>query len=292
MVNKYVLLRRKDIISILDGDVTIEEKESYKVKMPYLSGPKLVELCNQFGLPKTYGSESRWVYLDELLEHVIKRNRCDELLSYLLMRDKFTDLLVLRSPEEINSAYEYIVQSVIDKINVILYMGGHELQCVQGHYYVVETGATPVIEAPNIKLINISYVQGLRERCTEDFISGNYDSVITKSRTVIEEVLIYILEEYQVEIESKGDINKLYNQVKGQFNMRQNKEYDGRVNGLLSGLEKIVQSVAEMRNMNSDAHGVGRNRIIIKEREARLVMNSTVTFCEYILSIYADRKNL
>jgi len=146
--------------------------------------------------------------------------------------------------------------------------------------------------APNIKLINTSYVQGLRERCTEDFISGNYDSVITKSRTVIEEVLIYILEEYQVEIESKGDINKLYNQVKGLFNMRQNKEYDGRVNGLLSGLEKIVQSVAEMRNMNSDAHGVGRNRIIIKEREARLVMNSTVTFCEYILSIYADRNNL
>lgn len=139
-------------------------------------------------------------------------------------------------------------------------------------------------------MINISYVQGLRERCTEDFNSGNYDSVITKSRTVIEEVLIYILEQNQVEVESKGDINKIYNQVKGIYNMRQDKSYDGRVNSLLSGLEKIVQSVAEMRNINSDAHGVGSKRIHINEREARLVMNSTITFCEYILSIYTDRK--
>lgn len=288
MANNYELLKRKDIITILNGDVTIEEKEDYKVKMPYLSGPKLVEICNDFGLPTKYGTESRWVYLDDLLKHVIEKNRCDDLLRYLLNRDKFTDLLKLKNPEEISKAYEYIVQAVIDKINVILFMGRHELQCIQGHYYVVETGKTPVIEAPNIKLINISYVQGLRERCTEDFNAGNYDSVITKSRTVIEEVLIYILEQNQVEVEKKGDINKIYNQVKGLYNMRQDKGYDGRVNGLLSGLEKIVQSVAEMRNVNSDAHGVGSKRIIIKEREARLVMNSAVTFCEYILEIYKN----
>lgn len=136
----------------------------------------------------------------------------------------------------------------------------------------------------------MSYVQGLRERCTEDFICGNYDSVITKSRTVIEEVLIFILENNKVTVESKGDLNKIYNQVKGLYNMRQDKGYDGRVNSLLSGLEKIVQSIAEMRNVNSDSHGVGSSRIAIKESEARLVMNSAVTFCEYILDIYKNHK--
>ena len=77
---------------------------------------------------------------------------------------------------------------------------------------------------------------------------------------------------------------------KGLYNMRQDKGYDGRVNSLLGGLEKIVQSVAEMRNVNSDSHGVGRNRIAIKESEARLVMNSAVTFSEYILDIYKNHK--
>lgn len=290
MADNYELLRSKDIISILDGDATIEEQENYTVKMPYLSGPKLVEICNLFGLARKYGSESRWVYLDELLEYVIANNRCDELLRYLFDIDKFRDLLKLRTPEDISNAYEYTLHAVINRINVALYLGKHELQCIQGHYYVVEVGKKPVIEATNIKLINLSYVQGLRERCTEDFISGNYDSVITKSRTMIEEVLIFILESNKVPVESKGDLNRIYNQVKGLYNMRQDKGYDGRVNSLLGGLEKIVQSVAEMRNINSDSHGVGRNRIAIKESEARLVMNSAVTFSEYILDIYKNHK--
>ena len=67
--------------------------------------------------------------------------------------------------------------------------------------------------------------------------------------------------------------------------MQQNSEYDKRVNGLLSGLEKIVQNIGDMRNINSDAHGVGSNRIRIREKEARLVMNSAISFCEYLLWI-------
>lgn len=42
---------------------------------------------------------------------------------------------------------------------------------------------------------------------------------------------------------------------------------------------------------NSGAHGVGSKRIIIKECEVRLVMNSAVTFCEYILKIYKNHKD-
>ena len=62
VASNYELLRTKDIIAILDGDILIEEKEKYKVQMPYLSGPKLCELSNNFGLAREYGSESRWVY--------------------------------------------------------------------------------------------------------------------------------------------------------------------------------------------------------------------------------------
>lgn len=32
---------------------------------------------------------------------------------------------------------------------------------------------------------------------------------------------------------------------------------DSRIKGLLSGLGNIVSSIAEMRNKNNDAHGVG-----------------------------------
>lgn len=140
MEDNYELLRNKDIISILDGDVTIEEKENYTVKMPYLSGPKLVEICNIFGLTRKYGSESRWVYLDELLEYAIANNRCDELLRYLFDRDKFRDFLKLKTPEDISHAYEYTLQAVINRINVALYLGWHELQCIQGIIMLLKLG--------------------------------------------------------------------------------------------------------------------------------------------------------
>lgn len=81
-----------------------------------------------------------------------------------------------------------------------------------------------------------------------------------------------------------GNLVKLYNQVKKIKNMHQCQENDRRVNELLSGLEKIVNSIANMRNNMSDAHGVGEKRIKVNAKEAKLVMNCSMTLCEYLVS--------
>jgi hypothetical protein len=60
---------------------------------------------------------------------------------------------------------------------------------------------------------------------------------------------------------------------------------DKRINELLSGLEKIIDAIAEMRNKNSDAHGVGQKRINISEHHARLFVNSAMTMADFILSV-------
>lgn len=65
---------------------------------------------------------------------------------------------------------------------------------------------------------------------------------------------------------------------------------DKRINTLLSGLEKIVSSIAEMRNKASDSHGVGANRITIADHHARLYVNSAMTMADFILSV-ADKKS-
>ena len=72
--------------------------------------------------------------------------------------------------------------------------------------------------------------------------------------------------------------------------MQQTPKYDKRINSMLGGLEKIVTAVCEMRNNDSDAHGVGSKRINIRDYEARLTMNSSITFCEYYLDIARNRK--
>ena len=57
------------------------------------------------------------------------------------------------------------------------------------------------------------------------------------------------------------------------------------INTLLSGLEKIISSISEMRNKDSDAHGVGAKRISIDEHHARLFVNAAIAMADFILSV-------
>lgn len=89
---------------------------------------------------------------------------------------------------------------------------------------------------------------------------------------------------------TSGNLIELYRECKVALGMVQDKSWDKRILEMLSGLEKIVNAVSGMRNTNSDAHGAGSARIEIKEREARLIVNSAITMCEYILDVYESQK--
>ena len=67
--------------------------------------------------------------------------------------------------------------------------------------------------------------------------------------------------------------------------MHQQKEQDVRINSLLSGLEKVLTAISDMRNKGSDAHGVGAKRISIDEHHARLFVNSSMTIAGFILTV-------
>ena len=54
---------------------------------------------------------------------------------------------------------------------------------------------------------------------------------------------------------------------------------------LISGLNSIVSAVAEMRNKDSDAHGVGASRVDIEKHHALLFVNAAVSMSDFILAI-------
>ena len=60
---------------------------------------------------------------------------------------------------------------------------------------------------------------------------------------------------------------------------------------LINGINKIVDAIGSMRNMNSDAHGVGQRRIDIREREARMIASSAIMVAEYVLSVLQQDRN-
>lgn len=293
--SKYELLREKNILAILDGDTDFGfleingENSNIKVSMPYLSGPMLCDMSNKFGLPVTYawngGAQSRWAYMDDLLAHCIQNGHESDLLSFLFSKGQFTEKLRGQTPETIDYAYSHIVKAIINQINGILYFSGNELVQTGSVFVIQKIGTTISVAAPSVTAIDRRYITDISERAMKDISDGNYDSAITKSRTLVEEVFCYVIEKKGVEPSESGDMGKLYNQVKQIYNMHQDKDVDKRINGLLSGLEKILSAIAEMRNKASDSHGVGAKRINISDFHARLFVNSAMTMADFVLAV-------
>ena len=292
--SNFELLRSKPILAILDGDtefgtIQISQTKSIRNALPYLSGPMLCEISVKFGLPATYswggGTKSRWEYLDNLLEHCISNNRVSDLLGFLFSKEQFAEVLRGYTPDEIDTTYQKIVATVLDQLNGQLYFGGHELVRVGERFVVQKKGAVATVAAPTVKIIDQAYIVSISERAMKDVSEGNYDSAITKCRTLLEEVFFYAIEKKNETPSTKGDIGKLYSQVKSLYHMHQQKDQDNRINALLSGLEKILTAISEMRNKSSDAHGAGSNRIKLEEHHARLFVNSAMTMAEFVLSV-------
>lgn len=290
----YLLLRDKIIIKILDGDTQYEayrfsDGSTVDISMPYLSGARLCEISNLFGLYVDYryngGALSRWEYLSNLIEHCVKNKTCSSLLSYLFSLEQFSDKLYGYEKNEIELAYEFITNSIIERINGILLFSGNELIKIGKEYLIQPIKSKIEVSAPKIKVIDREYIRDISSRAFLDIEQNNYDSAITKSRTLLEETFYYVIEQKCEIPDSSGDIMKLYKQVRELYNMHTNSDADKRINKLLSGLNTIVSSIAEMRNKDSDAHGVGSNRISIRDYHARLLVNSSIAMSEFIISV-------
>lgn len=292
--NLFSLLRNKEIIAILDGDTKYGDYEfkddrSIKISMPYLTGSDLCGLSKLFGLPVTYswngGALSRWQYLDNLLEHCIKNDKCSDLLAYMFSKDRFSKLLGGHGAKEIDEAYKTIVSTIIDKINGTLLFGENELVVTENKFVIRKIGSKVEIVSPKIKTIDREYIKSISSRAMRDIEQNNYDSAITKSRTLLEETFCYVIEKKNEIPNDSGDIGKLYKQVRILYKMHTDTNTDKRINTLLSGLNSIVSAIAEMRNKDSDSHGVGANRISIDEHHARLFVNASMTMSDFILSV-------
>ena len=146
------------------------------------------------------------------------------------------------------------------------------------------------VNIPTLKEINSDYIRDMAQRAQENISLGYFDSALTQARTLLEDVLIYVIEKEKVEIKKSGDINVLYNQVKTLYHMHNAPDMDKRINGLLSGLNSIVYSIGEMRNKAGDAHGHGSQRKNIRDYHARLYVNSAMTIADFILSVGENRK--
>ncbi len=137
---------------------------------------------------------------------------------------------------------------------------------------------------------NPEYVRYLVVRAKQDFSNGNLDSTLTKARTLLEEALCYAIETKGEQPCTNGKLTDLEGQFKALYSMRQRSENDTRINDILTGAGKIVASIGALRNIGSDAHGLGRKRFKINPYHAKLCLNAATIVAEFILDV-VDNSN-
>lgn len=146
-------------------------------------------------------------------------------------------------------------------------------------------------ETPAIDACAQGRIKELRQRAFESYKNGDFESVVTKSRTLLERTFCYAISQRGATPTEKGEIQALYKQVRSLYNMHTDDGIDQRVKKLLSGLNTVLDAIAELRNKNSDSHAT-RSKGIIKGHHALLCLNAAITMAEFILSIernYAEK---
>ena len=290
--NKNYLLCQRKIYDILIGDTLLGEdiKEGNimeKNQLPYLSGPTICKIAKEFfDYSIEYSKYSRWEYMENILKKIIEEDRLSLFFNYFFSKQNFESLLLRTNSLNI---YEKICINAINKINLILSISGNKLFYVSGRYYVDFEQNKILINTKTIKNLDHSYIKSIIERAYNDIDNNNFDSAITKSRTLLEEVFCYVIELNNETPDESGEIKKLYNQVKNLYSMHTDKNTDKRINMLLSGLEKIITSISEMRNKSSDSHGVGQKRINLSNYHTRLYVNAANILADFILSVHLNK---
>ena len=309
--NPYELLKQPDIIQILVGDKIFgavpcgyeydafwDAKISYKVNisLPYLSIRDICDISIRLGFPMQCDEECliydeilnlRHEYFEKMLDYFIKANRCPDLLAFLFGKSQFQSKLSDLPREKIEAYYNHIVKTVLGKINSILHFSGHEMKIIGQKFVVQPSGTKLEVHAPTIeKTIDRPYIADLTARALQDIDAGHFDSALTKSKTLLEEVFKYVIEQKCGTHPKNDTITKLNKHFIDLYYMEMDTKNKQNTDELLHGLAKIIAAISELRNRNSDAHGHGSERTNdIKDHHARLVVNASMTLAEFILSV-------
>ncbi len=118
-------------------------------------------------------------------------------------------------------------------------------------------------------------------RIAELINSGNFDSAITASRTLIQRTEEKIIKELTgKEADRNKDADDLHKEAMILLSLDASKDYDKRLKQIITGLNQVNSGIAQVRNVASNAHSPKHKA---EKRHALLAYNAAVTLCQFLL---------
>lgn len=290
-----VLQQRKIIDMLIEGDY-----------LPYQTANNIKDMIVHFGYNLTIDTSeltSRWQIMKALLTQLNQSGQTQGFFDYILSAN------FLKSEIEAqNNDYKISnIDNDLDK-NKLIEQGRKKIQdefikaindeIIYSHKKInynnhILSITNPSFKQPDVNVIKdritSGYISSMLEKAKDDLIDKDYDSVVTKARTILEEVFIQIIEDNNEVVKYNGKIGEYRAKVHEILGMKKSNDWDEKIIKLVGFLNGLVSTIAELRNINSDSHGNSK-RTKINEAEAELIINSAVTLGNYYLKVN-DRHN-
>lgn len=272
--------------------------------LPRLTGNEIVSLGTIFNINVEDEWKSRWIMMEQVLSGCHSLNKSGALLAYMTNIDHLkTQIELLRrgnksieNIEVLDENGDYLSGRDIQRqiiaewkkaVNRQLEYSDLKLVYINGDFDIIPLNVTPEIMASKQRIDN-ELLKGIIFQAENDLKDGDYDSVVTKSRTILEGTFMQILDDNGIVYKENGNLGEYRGLVVGTLGMKIESSWNPRVKKLVSGINKVVDAINEMRNDDSDAH-VSNDRVAIGFAEAQLLINSSVAIATYYLMIF-DRQ--
>lgn len=130
-------LKNRDIIEILLGDKIIGVYNNENIYMPYVTYREIDTIIRSLRDSENMAYTSRSTAMADVLRRAININKADEIFNYFLSKEHFVSLHKISDIEEIKNRYDFIIKSVINKINTIMYFYDFKLAKADSGFKVI-----------------------------------------------------------------------------------------------------------------------------------------------------------
>lgn len=127
------------------------------------------------------------------------------------------------------------------------------------------------------------------EKAKKKLGEGDYAGAITNCYTLAEELLKELLKKTGTTYsQNEGDIKKLYRQLSGPLNLNpKGKNLESYLKSILQGLQQQMDGLYHLANKTGDRHA---QLYEPARRHAKLAVNTTLAFCEFLLESHEYQK--
>lgn len=117
------------------------------------------------------------------------------------------------------------------------------------------------------------------------------EGAITAARTLIESVLMHILDEQNIAYNNSADLPELYKEVAKSLNLAPENHQEQIFKQILGGVSGIVSGLGALRNKLGDAHGKSKKSIKPSEIHSELAVNLAGSMAIFLFKTFKEKNS-